>query len=148
MQNIHVQGWQYRRSDAGWTTINGANMEVQHPDTNKQAEVYEHLNSLLTFQPKFYLRLLLNHTKNNLQSILEQLVHARHLARNAQINSPVSNLHNETTSDFRVDLWNDLELLSLTDVLALEDSRLERAEHLVVQRRSRGDGELDLALVR
>jgi len=40
----------------------------------------------------------------HLQSILKQLVHARHLRRDAQVDRTVANLHDETATNIRVDL--------------------------------------------
>jgi hypothetical protein len=68
-----------------------------------------------------------------LQSILEQLVHLGHLRRDRQVNSAVGNLDNDSTTDFRVDLGNDLELLASGNVVGLVDSGFETTESSVVE---------------
>jgi hypothetical protein len=52
-----------------------------------------------------------------LQLLAKELVHPRHLLSYAQVDGPVANLDDETASNIRVDLWHDLQLLSLTDIL-------------------------------
>jgi len=43
-------------------------------------------------------------TTTYLQSVLEQLVHARHLGRDAEVDGTVADLDNKTTADVWVDL--------------------------------------------
>lgn len=100
-----------------------------------------------------------------LQSVGKKLVHLRNLGGNGKVDGAVANLNNEATLDLRVDLqtsyqysvpqkglhnsptylWHNLQLLALSDVLALADSVLQLLHDLVVKRRSRGDHKLDLA---
>jgi hypothetical protein len=68
-----------------------------------------------------------------LQSVLEQLVHLRHLARDGQVNGAVANLDNEATLDLGVDLGNNLELLALGNVAGLVDGGLEAGKGSAVE---------------
>jgi hypothetical protein len=68
-----------------------------------------------------------------LQSVLEQLVHLGHLARDGQVDGAVANLDNEAALDLGVDLGNDLELLALLDVGGLVDGGFEAAEGSAVE---------------
>jgi hypothetical protein len=69
-----------------------------------------------------------------LQSILEQFVHLGYLSRDGQVNGAVGNFDNESTTDVRVDLGNDLELLTSGNVVGLVDSGLKTAKSSVVER--------------
>jgi len=42
--------------------------------------------------------------KENLQSVLKELVHARHLRRDAEVDGPLADLHDEAAADVRIDL--------------------------------------------
>lgn len=83
-----------------------------------------------------------------LQGILEQLVHLGHLRGDGKIDGAVGNLDNDTATDLRVDLGNDLDALALEDVVRLGDGALEAAEGPAVERRSAGNDQLNLSPVR
>jgi hypothetical protein len=68
-----------------------------------------------------------------LQSILEQLVHFRHLGRNGEVDGAVANLDDKTAADVRVDLGDDLELGTLWHVLRFADGGLEAVKGPVVE---------------
>ena len=103
-----------------------------------------------------------------LQSVLEELVHLCHLGGDGEVDGAVADLNNESTTDLRVDLGDNLELLALSNVLRLADGGFETGESLVVEGllivsisvfsgsllyrfqtySSAGDNELNLAAVR
>lgn len=68
-----------------------------------------------------------------LQSVPEELVHLGHLGGDGKVDGAVANLNNKSTTDLRVDLGDDLELLALGDVLRLADGALETGEGPVVK---------------
>ena len=69
-----------------------------------------------------------------LQSVLEELVHLGHLGGDGQVDGTVADLNDESTTDLRVDLGDNLELLALANVLRLADGGFEAGEGLVVER--------------
>lgn len=68
-----------------------------------------------------------------LQSIREKLVHLGHLGGDGQINGPVANLDDESTTDIGVDLGDDLDGLAVCNVLGLGDGGLEAVKGSVVE---------------
>ncbi len=46
--------------------------------------------------------------RKTLQRILQQLVHARHLGRDAEIDRPIANLDNEPAADVWLNLYSSI----------------------------------------
>jgi hypothetical protein len=74
-----------------------------------------HIYTVFTFRtPKPPLPSLSPHARCiYLYSISQHLIHPRDLRCNTHINSPLTNLHDQTTKDLRVDFGDDLQLLAL-----------------------------------
>lgn len=68
-----------------------------------------------------------------LQGVREELVHLGDASRDAEVDSTVTDLDDESTNDVGVDGVGDLELLALADVGGLGDSSLESRKSLVVK---------------
>ena len=83
-----------------------------------------------------FLYLTTSHTTSqailHLQSIGQSLVQLGDLGRNAEVDSAVTNLNNESTNKVGVNLGDNLELLALAD-LGLGDGLLETGDGLVVE---------------
>ena len=85
----------------------------------------------------------------SLDTLLEQGVELVDLGSDRKVNSVAGKVNDETTLDGRVDLLNDAERLAITlggDLRTLE-CRLDARDHRLVQRSSRGDGDLNLTTV-
>lgn len=84
-----------------------------------------------------------------LDALLEQSVELLYLARHRKIDRVAGKVDDQTALDSRVDLLNDLERLAVTlggNLRALE-SRLDSRNQRLVERSSRGDGDLDFTTV-